>query len=65
MKINIPDTNDMNLPGQKAPWNPLTDKRVASMNAHVIGTPHNIKINRYLLAHGHMSGPLVWIQTMP
>lgn len=58
-KIVIPLTNETNRPGQKAPAKPDTAKLVASMNNHVIGTPNSINIQRYVLAHGHINGPLV------
>lgn len=64
VKTNMPETNDINLPGQKAPENPLTENLVASINAHVIGTPNNIKMKRYVFAHGHINGPLVCTQTI-
>ena len=59
VNIIIPDTKERNLPGQKAPAKPDTDNLVASINAHVIGTPNNINENLYSFAHGQISGPLV------
>ena len=59
----IPLTNETNRPGQNTPLNPSTANRVASINIQVIGTPISISTHRYVLAHGHMSGPLVCIHT--
>jgi len=41
----MPATNDVNRPGQNCPSYPDTAYRVASMKAHVIGTPNNINAN--------------------
>ncbi len=60
----IPAVNDMNLPGQNSPLNPCTTRLVASMNNQVMGTPKSINGNLYCLAHGHMIGPFVCIQTI-
>jgi len=59
VNIIIPETNERNLPGQKAPENPDTDNLVASIKAHVIGTPNNISGNLYSFAHGQINGPFV------
>ena len=61
--MKIPATNEVNLPGQNSPPNPETAYRVASMNAHVIGTPSNINAVLYVLAQSHRSGPFTCIQT--
>jgi hypothetical protein len=55
--MNMPATNDVNLPGQNIPSNPLTEYRVASINNQVIGTPKNINAIRYVFAQSHINGP--------
>ncbi len=42
VKIKIPATNDMNLPGQNKLPKPDTDNSVARINNAVIGTPNII-----------------------
>ena len=59
----MPATNDVNRPGQNCPSYPDTAYRVASMKAHVIGTPNNINANLYVLAHCQSNGPLTCTQT--
>ncbi len=58
VNINIPETNDANLPGQNNPSNPDTASLVASMKIYVIGNPNKINSNLYFLAQGHIKGPL-------
>ena len=64
VNTNMPVTNDVNLPGQNMPSNPLTEYRVASMNNHVMGTPKNINAMRYVFAQSHIKGPFTCTQTM-
>ena len=61
--MNIPAQNDMNLPGQNNPPNPVTTKDVASINNQVIGTPNNIKAHRQSLAQFQINGPFTCIHT--
>lgn len=61
--IKIPATNEVNRPGQNCPLYPETEYRVASMNAHVIGTPNNINAILYVFAQSQINGPLTCIQT--
>ena len=63
VNMNIPAVKEINLPGQNSPPNPETAYRVASMNAHVIGTPSNINAALYVLAQSHSKGPFTCTQT--
>ena len=63
VKTRIPILNEMNLDGQNAPSNPLTNNLVPSIKNQVIGTPTNIKAILQSLAHCHITGPFTCIQT--
>ncbi len=58
VNIVMPATNETNRAGQNSPSKPATARWVASMNNHVIGIPSSISAHRYVLATGHIIGPL-------